>query len=89
MGTSRRPSVAREAARSLSEARSTIGRIKSPIDRAHAAEGLIRTCMDAVEATAGIRRGAVRQMYEDGWTVTDIAAEFGVSRARAHQIINT
>lgn len=90
MGTSRRnPSVAREAARSLSEARKAAGRIQSPIDRAYAAEALMRVCMDAVEATAGVRRGAIRQMYEDGWTITDIASEFGVSRARAHQIINT
>lgn len=88
MGTSR-PSNVRDAARRLSEVRRDIGRIKSPLARAQAAESLIRVCQDAVEATAGVRRGAVRQMYEDGWTVTDIATEFGVSRARAHQIINT
>ena len=82
------PSVLRDAARSLAEARKQITRIGAPIGRARAAERLIRLCQTEVEATAEIRRAAVRQMYEDGWTLTDISSEFKVSRARAHQIIN-
>jgi DNA-directed RNA polymerase specialized sigma24 family protein len=85
----RRHSLGREAARSLQAVATGLRGIKSPIDRAHAAQDVLAAVAEATNVLAAIKRGAIRQMYEDGWTITDIASEFEFSRARAHEIVNT
>ncbi len=85
----RRTQQGREAARSLSAARKQVAGVKSPIDRAHAAQDVVAALQDGILDYSAIRRGAIRQLYEEGWTINDLAIEFSITRARAHQIVNT
>lgn len=81
--------LAGEAARGLQTVAGGLEAIQSPIDRAHATHATQAVIADAVIQFGAIKRGAIRQMYEQGWTITDIAKEFGFSRARAHEIVNS
>jgi hypothetical protein len=84
--TTRLPAEARTG---LSEARKAVTRIKTPVERSHAAGALMAALQAGIEDTAAIRRGAIRELYESGWTLTDLANEFGITRPRASQIINS
>lgn len=78
-----------EARRSLSEARKAVSRIRTPVERLHAADALMRALQSEIVEAAGIRRATIRDLYESGWTLTDLANEFGITRPRASQIINS
>lgn len=84
----RKHQIGREAARSVLEARKSLRGIRSPIDQAHASQDVVAALQDGIVEVSTIRRAAIRQLYEDGWTINDLATEFSITRARAHQIVN-
>ena len=83
-----RQSPPKPLATGLSATRAWLDGIESPVRRAHAAQAVLAALQDALADIGAVKRGALRDMYADGWTITDIATEFQFSRARAHDIVN-
>lgn len=57
-----------------------------PPTLAAAATWIIDLLADIEQSAAERRRAAVRRMRVEGWTLQQIAAELGTSRARVHRI---
>jgi DNA-directed RNA polymerase specialized sigma24 family protein len=57
------------------------------IARAHAARWAMRLLAEVTNEISTARIGAVRVLWQEGWSLTDIAEALGMSRARVHQII--
>jgi len=57
-----------------------------PCATAQAATWIVDLLADIEQSTAERRRAAIRRMRAEGWTLAQIAAEMGMSRARVDQI---
>jgi DNA-directed RNA polymerase specialized sigma24 family protein len=57
-----------------------------PQERARVAHEWHEAAQKAIRDLSRIRRQAVRDMYNQGFTFAEIAEVLGVSRARAHQL---
>jgi len=61
---------------------------KDPVGRAKAAQELALLCRDAAGTFGNVRTEALAELREAGWSLADMANEFGIARARLSQIIN-
>lgn len=56
--------------------------------RAKAAKLLVERCRTASGQFGDARTDAISEAVDDGWSYSDIATEFDISRPRAHQIVH-
>lgn len=73
----------------LDELCSEIENDDSYVDQARLATDAINELQrGGVNRLAAIKTSAIRALFEQGWTVGEIASEIGISRARVHQLID-
>jgi hypothetical protein len=60
----------------------------NPVKRARFAESLALMCRNASGEFGALRTGALAELREQGWSLSDMSKEFGIARARLSQIIN-
>lgn len=60
--------------------------IPDPLQRAKAAQELIRSLQEAIPRAAEARRSGVREMRERGDSHADVAQALGITRSAAAQI---
>lgn len=60
----------------------------NPVRRARVANLLSDRMRKAAEQFAEVRSGALVELRDDGWSLADMKAEFGIARARLSQIVN-
>lgn len=58
-----------------------------PSTRGLAANELMKLLREATSELSRIRRAAMRQMWEAGWTLDDIADVFEITRSRVEQVV--
>lgn len=63
--------------------------IPSASKRAVVATELAQLLTSTAKALAEVRTSAIRAMYEQGWNMTEIRRELGITRSRVEQIINS
>jgi len=61
------------------------GRLKS-LDQITIATQLNEVLLDAQSQVASIRRGAIRTLRADGYTLSEIAGQCGMTPQRVHQL---
>ena len=57
-----------------------------PLATAQAVGWLLDMTDETLEAARDARRAAIRRLRRDGWTLAEISAETGLTRARVHAI---
>lgn len=58
------------------------------LDQARDSTDAINEAQAFVKRMAAVKVAAIRALYAEGWTGTQIAREIGISRARVEQLIN-
>jgi len=58
----------------------------SPLDQIVTAAKVNEVLLDAQSRVAGIRRGAIRTMRSNGYTLNEIAQQTGMTPQRVHQL---
>ena len=60
---------------------------ETEVARADAARWAMKVCSDVQASLSTVRIEAVRRLWSEGWSLSDISAALQISRARIHQII--